>query len=50
MDKIKQYKTVFGGNVNDLDDAVNVAIKDGWQPFGSTYISGKAICQPMIKY
>lgn len=46
---VKQYQTVWGGNARDLDDAVNAAIKNEWQPFGSPYTSGRAICQAMVK-
>ena len=46
---VKQYQTVWGGNARDLDDAVNAAIKSEWQPFGSPYTSGRAICQAMVK-
>ena len=35
--KITAYKTAQANTTAELDRQVNVAIKEGWQPFGAPY-------------
>jgi len=52
MNEIKKYLTVRESNYKDLDDAVNGKIKEGWQPFGSPYVTDATseflACQAMV--
>lgn len=57
--KIIEYKTVHGSSVNELDVRVNEMLRDGFQPFGSPYLSDREIegkvdtfaaYQAMVKY
>jgi hypothetical protein len=57
--KITEYKTAHGSSVRELDECVNAMLEDGYQPFGSPYLSdteieGKvdtfAIWQAMVRY
>jgi len=34
MKEIIEYRVIVGKNLGDLQQAVNGAIKEGWQPFG----------------
>ena len=54
---ITEYKTVSAPSVEELDIAVNKAIKSkkNWQPFGNVYIDNDVEAytyyhQPMIAY
>jgi len=57
--KIIEYKTVHDSSVKELDECVNAMLRDGFQPFGSPYLSdqeleGKvdtfAVWQAMVRY
>lgn len=57
--KIIEYKTAHGSSVRELDENVNAMLRDGFQPFGSPYLSdteieGKvdtfAVWQAMVRY
>ncbi|WP_076789660.1 DUF1737 domain-containing protein [Chlorobium sp. KB01] len=57
--KITEYKTAHGSSVRELDECVNAMLKEGYQPFGSPYLSdteieGKvdtfAVWQAMVRY
>ena len=57
--KIIEYKTAHGSSVKELDDRVNAMLQDGFQPFGSPYLSDQevegrvdtfTIWQAMVKY
>lgn len=56
--KISHYSTAHASNVKDLDEQVNKLVAEGYEPYGSPYLSdhpieGKVdtlmICQAMIK-
>ena len=57
--KIIEYKTAHGASVKELDECVPAMLNDGFQPFGSPYLSdheveGKvdtfAVWQAMVRY
>jgi hypothetical protein len=37
MSPVAEYKLLEGASVDELSDAVNMHIKDGWQPYGDTF-------------
>ena len=41
--RIIEYKTAHGSSVKELDELVNSMLRDGFQPFGSPYLSDHAI-------
>jgi hypothetical protein len=51
MSEIKGYKTAREETGSELDEKVNRLIREGWQPFGSPYVSSKAndhqLCQAL---
>jgi len=49
MEKITEYKVVGGGNPQDLTEAVNQLIGDGFEPFGNVFQQTKVLLQPMVK-
>lgn len=57
--KIVEYKTANGSSIKELDENVNRMLHEGFQPFGSPYLSdneleGKvdtfAVWQAMVRY
>jgi hypothetical protein len=57
--KVVEYKTAHGGSVRELDRTVNQMISEGFQPFGSPYLSESevegvtdtfAVWQAMVRY
>jgi len=53
MKEITEYLTARDSNIKDLDIAVNKLIQQGFQPFGSPYVTeGNEFlaCQAMVKY
>jgi len=53
MSKIIEYKTLQALNFPDLDNLINIAILDGWQPYGNQYCEDSPAGfyhQPMVKY
>ena len=44
----KQYQTAFGYSSKELDEAVNVLLADGWELYGSPYMSSFHF-QAMVK-
>jgi hypothetical protein len=57
--KIIEYKTAHGSSVQELDEDVNAMLRDGFQPFGSPYLSDQevegrvgtfAVWQAMVRY
>jgi hypothetical protein len=50
---IGEYRTVRAGNFKDLDETVNKLLADGFQPYGSPYVTESAgeflACQAMVK-
>lgn len=49
MRKIIEYKIVIP-HMGRLEDVVNNLMEEGWQPFGSPYMSGTREYQAMVKY
>jgi hypothetical protein len=54
MNKITEYKTVVADSFKELDLLVNKAISQGFQPYGSPYLSGDkvevfTVAQAMVK-
>jgi hypothetical protein len=49
MEKIIEYKVVGGGKPQDLAEAVNQLIGDGFEPFGNVFQKGNVLLQPMVK-
>lgn len=51
---MKKYNTVVADNVQELDNKVNRALKDGWELYGSPYAvshpkaGNVLICQAML--
>jgi hypothetical protein len=41
--KIIEYKTAQGSSRKELDESVNRLIQDGYQPFGSPYLSDNEV-------
>lgn len=51
MSNISEYKIIaFNTNVDTHAPAVNEAIEDGWQPYGSPMKTGTNVHQAMVKY
>lgn len=57
--KIIEYKTANGSSVKELDECVNAMLAEGFQPFGSPYLSDQEVegkvdtfglWQAMVKY
>ena len=50
--KIIAYKLVKFQIATELEDTVNVLIKEGWQPLGGVSIANEIMdhCQAMVKY
>jgi len=57
--KIIEYKTASGTSVKGLDECVNAMLAQGFQPFGSPYLSDQevenkadtfVVLQAMVKY
>jgi len=57
--KVEEYRTAHGSSIKELDENVNRMIPEGFQPFGSPYLSdneveGKvetfAVWQAMVRY
>lgn len=58
MNKVTEYKTVVADNFKELDVLVNKSISQGFQPYGSPYLTdnqveGRAdnftVAQAMVK-
>jgi hypothetical protein len=51
MNKIIEYKVIVAENISQLEYETNLAIQDGWQPFGNIDVDmlGKMFRQ-MVKY
>ena len=53
MKTITEYTTARGDSIKDLDAAVNALIQNGYQPFGSPYVTESnnefLACQAMVK-
>ena len=49
MDKIIEYKLTGGGKPDDLAEAVNQLIGEGFEPFGNVIQHANVLFQPMIK-
>ena len=53
MKRIAEYTTARDSNIKDLDRIVNEMIEQGFQPFGSPYVTegGEFLaCQAMVRY
>jgi hypothetical protein len=50
MSRITDYNSVRGYRVEDLEDEVRQAIKEGWQPFGTPYVFADKRFQALVKY
>jgi len=55
MDKVVDYKIVYGNEANQLSEKVSQSIKEGWQPVGYPHFHhyGNVLCsiyQMMVKY
>lgn len=53
MQKILEYKIVYASNSQFLEEEVNKAIKEGWQPLGGAFIEGGVTYsynQVVVKY
>ena len=53
MKDIAEYVTARDSNIKDLDAAVNALIQQGFQPFGSPYVTQGdefLACQAMVRY
>jgi hypothetical protein len=49
METITEYKTVGRTDSALLDTAVNEALEEGFQPWGSPYAAMGFICQAVVK-
>jgi hypothetical protein len=49
MEKIIEYKLTGGGKPDDLAEAVNQLIRDGFEPFGNVVQHANVLFQPMVK-
>lgn len=49
-ERVYSYKIVGSLNIHELSQKVDEAISCGWQPYGSAFISGGSVCQPMVLY
>ena len=47
--QISEYKTLRATETKPLDELVNAAIQQGFQPFGSPYVQAQFSCQAMVK-
>lgn len=48
---IKQYQVVASAHWANLAQQVNLAIEDGWQPYGNLMINLAGVyIQPVVKY
>lgn len=53
MKQIIEYTTIRESNFESLDMKVNELIEQGFQPFGSPYVTDNGdflACQAMVKY
>ena len=53
MKRITEYTTARDSNIKDLDRIVNEMIEQGFQPFGSPYVTEGdefLACQAMVRY
>ncbi len=54
MKEIIEYRVVIGKSIDDIQQAVNGAIKSGWQPYGDLQtpcsIMWTAFTQVIVKY
>ena len=53
MKRITEYSTARDSNIKDLDRIVNEMIEQGFQPFGSPYVTEGdefLACQAMVRY
>lgn len=58
MKEIGEYKTIIASKFEELDRKVNESIKQGFQPFGSPFVTGTGekyidkflACQAMVRY
>ncbi len=53
---IIKYTTAVADNIEELDDKVNVLIRDGFQPYGNPYyiapsdrVVDSPVCQAMVR-
>ena len=45
-----EYRLIFGSMLATVEDAVNEACKEGWQPHGSLVNTQSKYIQPMIRH
>ncbi len=53
MNEIIEYITALASNIKDLDKKVNDLIKQGYQPYGSPYVTEGTeflACQAMVRH
>jgi hypothetical protein len=50
MAKIVEYDSKYNPTIWGLTTAINEAIKEGWQPFGATFVCGTCFYQALVKY
>jgi hypothetical protein len=50
MPKISEYLVVSVSSVKELQQAIEVHMKEGWQPLGGVSISTGGYAQALVKY
>lgn len=50
MARIIDYRVVYAGLNEDLENKVRPLLQEGWQPFGSFWRQDALEAQPMVRY